>query len=235
MKFLVKGDDLGWTDGINAGIEKCAREGILTMTGCMVNMPAAERGLKMLMKYPHVAIGQHTNIVNGKPLSDPEKVPHLIQENGEFRSTKYYRSMMKEVEDVIPYYDEVRLETQAQIDRFIEITGRKPDYLEGHSVPSPTAEKAIEDAAAENGIIFIGQNDETSKYNVHLTGIGNYAHAIFSDPDPMKQFYADPISCLVNDEMGLLKYDCVVMTFHPGFVDADIMKQSGQHSQAKES
>jgi hypothetical protein len=33
-----KGDDLGWTDGVNAGIEKAARDGILTAAGCMPNM-----------------------------------------------------------------------------------------------------------------------------------------------------------------------------------------------------
>ena len=29
MKLIVKGDDLGWTDGVNAGIEKAARDGAL--------------------------------------------------------------------------------------------------------------------------------------------------------------------------------------------------------------
>ena len=73
-KILIRADDLGYSEGINYGIAKSVREGIIKSVGIMTNMPAAEQGLKLLVDID-VCYGQHTNICIGKPLSDPKLIP----------------------------------------------------------------------------------------------------------------------------------------------------------------
>ena len=230
-KLIVKGDDLGWTDGVNAGIEKAARDGILTAAGCMPNMPAAENGIHMLLKYAKVSIGQHTNIINGKPCSDPSLIPHLVEEDGTFHSSRYYRSLQRAgTADVIPYYEECMIEIRAQIRRFRELAGRNPAYLEGHSIVSDTFEKALEDAAHEEKIIYRKmkyRNCEDPVYHVYVPeGIGTLAASVFTDKDPYHQFFHDTASEIIRDDFHVLQHDISIVTFHPGFVDADLMKQS---------
>lgn len=230
MKLIIKGDDLGWTDGINAGIEKAARDGILTATGCMPNMPAAKRGIEMLQKYPHVSIGQHTNVIIGKPISDPAKIPHMVDAQGNFLSSRHYRAMQaaNPDADVIPYYDECYIEIEAQVNRFMEYAGCKPAYLEGHAIPSKICEKALADYAKAHDIVYLGLEDE-NEYGVYRANLGQYAFDIFKNSDPYAQFYADAESFFLNDEERILEHEIVMTIFHPGFVDADIMKMSSFH------
>ena len=233
MRLIIKGDDLGWTDGVNAGIEKCARDGILTATGCMPNMPCAKRGIEMLQKYPHVSIGQHTNVVIGRPCADPKDIPHMVEEDGTFHSSRYYRKQMEDItsleKDVLPYYGEAVIEIRAQLNRFIEITGCKPAYLEGHAIPSPTFEKALKDIAEEEGIIYLDIvfDDEDPVYGVYCPkDIGKAAMSVFYADDKFAQFKADVIGDITSDHFKILSHDTARLLFHPGFVDEDIMEQS---------
>lgn len=230
MKLIIKGDDLGWTDGVNAGIEKAARDGILTATGAMPNMAASERGIKLLKQYPHVSIGQHTNVIIGKPVSDPAKIPHMVDENGDFLSSRYYRAKQAENPDldVIPYYDECYTEIEAQVNRFMEYAGQKPAYLEGHAIPSKVCEQALADYAKAHDIIYLGIGQD-NEYGVYRANLGKYAFDIFTNPDPYSQFKADVESFFLNDEEHVLEHDIALILLHPGFVDADIMRMSSFH------
>lgn len=58
--------------------------------------------------------------------------PSITNEHGEFKSSKEYRSAK---EDFV-VLDEVILEIEAQYERFVELTGRQPQYFEGHAVSS---------------------------------------------------------------------------------------------------
>lgn len=228
MKLIIKGDDLGWTDGINAGIEKAARDGILTATGCMPNMPCAEKGIKLLQKYKHISIGQHTNVVIGKPISNAKDIPHLVDENGNFHSSKYYRKLAKEIEDVLPFYEECRKEIEAQLQQFILYAGQKPAYLEGHAIPSRTFELALADVAKEHDIIYLGIEGENA-YGVFRAPMGKYATDIFQSKDPYEQFNADVEAYFLSDEGHILDKEIALMLFHPGFIDADLMEMSTYH------
>lgn len=228
MKLIIKGDDLGWTDGVNAGIEKAAREGILSATGCMPNMPSAKQGIEMLLKYPHISIGQHTNVVVGKPLSDLKAIPHMVDEKGNFNSSKYYRNIQKTQDDVLPYYEEGYHEIEAQLKQFIKYAGKYPAYIEGHAIPSKTFERAIKDVADKYKIIYIeieGPND----YGVYRAPMGKYALDIFTSTNAYEQFSANVEAYFLNDEGHVLDKDIALMLFHPGFLDAEIMEMSSYH------
>lgn len=87
-RCLVKADDYGFTEAISLGILKAYREGIVRSTGVMINMPAAPAALGWLREAEGLCLGLHINIVVGKPTADPALIPDLIDEQGNFHSSK---------------------------------------------------------------------------------------------------------------------------------------------------
>ncbi len=73
-RVLVRADDLGYCEAVNYGIAKSVHEGIIRSVGLMPSMEAAAHGVELLKGTP-VCYGQHTNICEGRPLTDPAKIP----------------------------------------------------------------------------------------------------------------------------------------------------------------
>ena len=230
MKLIVKGDDLGWTAGINAGFEKAAEEGILTAAGAMPNMKYFEDGIQRIKNYPHISIGQHTCLVLGDPVADVKDIPHIVDGNGKFLSSRFYRAHDTSDPGFMPYYEEYKTEIKAQVERFIQIAGRKPAYFEGHATGSVAMGKALHDVAEEYDIFQLSREmNEKGRNNVYFAPLGEYAFDIFRNPDPYAQFHCDPIDYILKDGFHVLDKEYAIMMFHPGFVDADIMKVSTFH------
>lgn len=212
-KILVRADDLGFSEGINYGIEKSVKEGIIRSVGVMVNMPATEHGLRLL-EGTDVCYGLHTNICVGKPLTDPNLIPSIVDENGNFKSSKQYRSAK---EDFV-VLEEVILEIEAQYQKFVELTGEKPHYFEGHAVMSDNFFKGMEIVAAQHGCDYLP---------VGFTGPTKFrSTTLYTSMDSMKPDY-DPFESFKRDALkeypdnGICMYVC-----HPGYLDAYIMKVS---------
>jgi chitin disaccharide deacetylase len=65
VKYLiVNADDFGASSGINRGILEAHRQGILTSTSLMVNMPAAAEAIVLSHDAPDLGIGLHVNFTN---------------------------------------------------------------------------------------------------------------------------------------------------------------------------
>jgi len=128
-RLIVNADDLGLSPGTNQGILEAHLNGILTSTTVMINMPAAEAGIRLVQQEaPKLGLGLHLNVTTGKPVLPPERVLSLVDSSGEFP----YNS-----KEPLSYLDglnanEVRAEIHAQFDRFVQIAGRKPDHLDAH-------------------------------------------------------------------------------------------------------
>ena len=93
-RLMVRADDLGYSKGINYGIYECVKQGVIKNIGFMVNMPDSIEGYELVKNYD-ICLGQHTNICVGKPVCDPTLIPSLVQENGEFKTSKDYRIVKK--------------------------------------------------------------------------------------------------------------------------------------------
>ena len=91
QQILISADDLGYCEAVNYGIAKTVREGIVRSVGVMPNMPAAMQGISLL-EGCDVCLGQHTNICVGRPLSDPTRIPSLCTADGNFKSSKTFRT-----------------------------------------------------------------------------------------------------------------------------------------------
>lgn len=135
-QLLIRADDIGYSYAVNLGIARSINEGLVRSAGLMPNMPEAERGWSLVAD-AGIAVGQHTNVCLGKPCADPELIPSMLNESGEFHSSRTFREHFKRGEELIDF-DEACIEIRAQHDRFVEIVGREPDYFEPHAVMSKT-------------------------------------------------------------------------------------------------
>lgn len=92
-KLIVSADDFGFSKGYNYGAVNAYREGIVTVLSLMSNMEAAIHGVELAKKeVPEANLVVHTNFVQGKPVSNPDLIPSLVDKNGEFyRSYKWKR------------------------------------------------------------------------------------------------------------------------------------------------
>ena len=62
MKYcIVNGDDFGASKGINLGILEAHRNGVLTSTSLIVNMPCSEQAASLSRECPNLSVGLHVN------------------------------------------------------------------------------------------------------------------------------------------------------------------------------
>jgi len=212
-RIMVRADDLGYSEAVNYGIEKTVKEGIIRNVGFMVNMPASLHGFSLL-KDETICLGQHTNICAGKPLCDPAQIPSLVQENGQFKSSRQYRTSKTD----FVVLDEVILEIEAQYERFKEITGREPDYFEGHAIESANFLKGLELVAKRHGLKYCGVSFDGTPILVNGKKMYMWMESMKENYDPKAFFYH---MAEHSHEDG---YDMLI--FHPGYLDQDILRNS---------
>lgn len=212
-KILLRGDDLGYSEAVNYGIEKAIKEGMIRSQGVMVNMPATQHGVN-LVKNCDIAFSVHVNICNGRPLTDSKLIPSLVDENGYFKSSKTYRNSQ---EDFVNF-DEVVLEIEAQYHKFVELFGRKPDYFEGHAVASANFFKGLEHVAQKYGLKYSGFSMDGKPIVVGHSKALFHMESMNADYDPLKMMQ----SIVEKAEDDIVQ----IIVFHPGYLDEAILTQS---------
>lgn len=212
-KILVRADDLGYSEGVNYGIAKSVKDGIIKSVGIMTNMPAIQHGLDLL-EGVDVCYGLHTNICVGKPITDPKLIPSITNEKGEFKSSKEYRAAK---EDFV-VLEEVLLEIEAQYQRFVELTGDKPHYFEGHAVASANFFKGLEIVAKKHECDYLGLNFG-GPVTFRSSKLQTSMESMFPNYNPVESLKK---AALKDYEDGIIP----MFIAHPGYLDAYIMKTS---------
>lgn len=214
MKLIMRADDLGFSEGVNYGIYKSVVDGVITSVGMMPNMASAKHGYE-LVKDLDIALGQHSNICVGKPLSDPKLIPSLVQKNGNFCSSKEIRARQVDTINVA----ECEIELEAQLAKFRAITGRDPDYFEAHAVFSNNFFIALKNVAQRNNLFFENPSlDKEWEKEFGITGLGFMSldeHGLY---DP-RTYMEEHLDIIKNNP-------CAVAIFHPGFLDQYILEHS---------
>lgn len=217
VRLLFRADDLGYSETVNYGIEKTVRQGLIGSVGVMPNMPAAIHGLQLL-EGTGVCLGQHTNICLGKPCADPARIPSLLDENGNLKSSRAYREAWKKGER-FTVLDEMVLEIEAQYQRFVELTGIQPAYFEGHAVLSHHLQQGLAIVAERHGLKYSDMfpGDETGRF----AGKPIAACAMHSmEPDyDLWQALRDAVDKARTDMPN-------VFVCHPGYLDAFLLRSS---------
>ena len=122
--LIVNADDFGLTAGVSRGILEAHRSGIVTSTTLLVNREIPTDQVEEL-KACGLGVGVHLNLTLGAPVSDPKRVPSLVDAEGRFiRDAREAAARAKP--------DEARIELGTQIDVFRRIMGRFPTHLDTH-------------------------------------------------------------------------------------------------------
>jgi hopanoid biosynthesis associated protein HpnK len=127
--LIVNADDFGLTPGVNAGILRAFREGILTSTTVMANGPAFDDAIARTRECPEIDVGCHLVLVGGKSVAPPEEIPSLAKRNGDLPKTifdltcRLWGGLINE--------SEIEREFRAQIERVIA-AGVTPSHLDTH-------------------------------------------------------------------------------------------------------
>ncbi|HET7815411.1 MAG TPA: hopanoid biosynthesis-associated protein HpnK [Candidatus Baltobacteraceae bacterium] len=83
-RLIVSADDFGLDVAVNEAVERGNREGILSTASLMVAAPAFEDAVARARNLPNLRVGLHVVLVNGKPKLPPERVPLLVDKDGNF-------------------------------------------------------------------------------------------------------------------------------------------------------
>lgn len=212
-KILIRADDLGYSEGVNYGIAKSVKDGVISSVGVMMNMPSVTQGLALL-KDTEVCLGQHTNICVGRPITDPSLIPSITNEFGEFKSSKEY----KQTKEDFVVLEEVIIEIEAQYKRFLELVGEKPHYFEGHAIASANFFKGLEIVAEKYGLKYSGMSLAGEPILVGHTNV--YATMESTLPD------YNPFETLKKMIEQSHEDGCDMLICHPGYLDGYILKKS---------
>lgn len=219
MKLLVQSDDYGITEACARGCIKGIKDGIIRNTGLFTNMPWAEECVGWIREYlDKIAFGIDLNISTGSPVLPKETVPGLVQQNGSFLTSKMHRALDTEDNEFDHVnYHEVYKEYEAQIQKFIQIVGKKPDYIHGHAYGTKTTHKAMRDLAEKYDIITSAEVIHSSKVN--SPGMDWYIYP----PTLENQLSSNLEEYIVRDCAGFLESEIGVLITHCGYIDKNLM------------
>jgi chitin disaccharide deacetylase len=122
---IINADDFGITEGVNKAIFELAKAGIITSTSVMSNMPGYKSIVHLKDK---IGIGVHFNLTVGQPITDPNKIPSLVNNNGFFFDLSL---LLKKTRNKVITKEEVEIEFEAQVRHLLDI-GITPDHIDSH-------------------------------------------------------------------------------------------------------
>ena len=124
-RLIVNADDFGRSPGIDRGVVRAHRDGIVTSTTFMANAPGAEKAARLLRETPSLDAGAHLVLTYARPLTDPARIPSLVREDGTFyRPTELLARVIDREEALAEY--------RAQHARARELIGREPTHVDTH-------------------------------------------------------------------------------------------------------
>lgn len=110
--LIVNADDLGLSDGVNAGIAEAHERGVVTSASLMVRRPGATAAAGLARRHPRLAVGLHLDL------------GEWVYEDGRWR-VAYERWGSQDA-------SEVERECRAQVAAFRDLLGRRPTHLDSH-------------------------------------------------------------------------------------------------------
>jgi predicted glycoside hydrolase/deacetylase ChbG (UPF0249 family) len=216
-RLIVNADDFGRAPGVNAGVVRAHREGIVTATTLMVGAPAADDAARLARATPSLDVGVHLTLTYGRPVSDPSVVPSLVEADGSFpRGPAAFRGTGR------ARREEVLAEYRAQYGRARELIGRAPTHLDSHHWlhDEPAIEWAIARLAAEIGAA-VRPHDEGQRDRLRAQGVRTVDHyrRDFQHEGHVDVATLEQVLDTVAD--GVTELGC-----HPGEPDAELARTS---------
>ncbi len=128
-KLIVNADDFGFTRGVNAGIIRAFKSGVLTSTTIMANGDAFDDAAELARANPRLGVGCHLVIVGGRPVAPAREVASLV--NGDGQLPRTLTELMRMLIGGKVRVEEIEREFRAQIERVVR-SGITPTHLDSH-------------------------------------------------------------------------------------------------------
>lgn len=207
-KLIVNADDFGYCEAVNYGIISAHRNGIVTSTTIMANMPGFDHAVNLLKENKDIGCGVHMTLSCNKPLNDNLK--SLVDENGMF-----YKRINAEVISKIDL-DELYYEFCSQIDK-VKNAGVEITHLDSHH--------------HVHTILHFKDVIKTimDKYNLKIRGGFEYKFDFEENVIPcIGSFYDKNVDInFFNNNIEIIKsYDICDLMSHPAFIDNYLLKST---------
>ena len=152
--LVVNADDLGLSAGINRGLERCFREGILRSASLMPNGAAWDDALEMIARNPGLGVGVHLSLVDEPALAPAAQVRGLADPEG--RLPRSHQDFVHGFMRGRFGKEQIAAEVAAQLARVRE-AGLHPTHLDSHQHLHllPSVLEVVIVAAREAGISMV--------------------------------------------------------------------------------
>lgn len=218
-KLIINADDFGLTTGCNKGIIEAIKNGIVTSTTLMFNMPKSEEAIELAKENGITSLGLHLTLTCGKPILNSVEVQSLVDKTGSFykRSTNLLPVMKLE---------EVEKELRAQIDGFIK-TGMKLSHFDSHHHIHmyDGIREIVAKLAKEYNVPVRQPNLETKKFysEIDIKTTDYFTWEFYGEGATIDNFKA----IIEEFSGGTIEIMC-----HPAFVDEEL-EQISSYSKAR--
>jgi hopanoid biosynthesis associated protein HpnK len=128
-ELILNADDFGLTKGVNEGIVRAYREGILTSTTLMANALAFDDAVQCARANPKLGVGCHLVLAGGPSVAPPQDVPSLVDKKG--RMPGSLGAFVVRVSCGAIRAEDIDRELRAQIGK-IRGAGIEPTHLDTH-------------------------------------------------------------------------------------------------------
>lgn len=152
--LIVNADDLGYTEGVNRAIVRCAREGVLTSATLMANGSAFDDAVRRVRECPALGVGIHLVLTELPPVCAPGKLGGLVTPGGTLPAG--LGALFRRLRGGGGALDGVRREVDRQIVRVLE-SGLTPTHLDSHKHVHvlPAVLDVVLEAARSHGIRWV--------------------------------------------------------------------------------
>lgn len=218
-RIIFNADDYGYSEAVSLGILKAHKDGVIVSTTMMTNMDAAPIAAEWSRSYPNLFIGQHSNIVVGKPCANPADISSLVDENG------YFNTKDRQKSGVSLNREHIKIEVRAQAERFKMLMGHYPEHIEGHAIRDSGLFWAIKEVATELGVHYTDVESNFSN-GQSIRDANNSGYELPDYPDVA--YYMDNVSLdyWLKDVGNLLSKDLIQLHSHPGYIDQYLIDHS---------
>jgi hopanoid biosynthesis associated protein HpnK len=123
-ELIINADDFGYTQGVNEGIIRAHRDGILTSATLMANGIAFDDAVERAKANPRLGVGCHLVLTGGNSVAPKEKIPSLA--DGEGRLPLSLAALVRRLSLGSIRTDDIETELSAQLEKIrragIELT-----------------------------------------------------------------------------------------------------------------
>lgn len=248
MKYLItNSDDFGLTPSITDAIIDTHLHGIMSSTTILANMSGTDYAIEKAKEIVTLSVGVHFNLTEGKPLTEPHKIPLLLNDRGEFKENSQQRINLIFGRDK---QKQAELELSNQLSYVLD-NGLRPTHFDSHHhiTGTPVAFRASMNVARRFNIFkaritninyvytedynegifarFIRFNRQLPKSLLHRTNKIKLRLNRFETPDTkilpsrVLPIHADPV-CQFIKTLSALREGVTEISFHPGYLNSNL-------------